>query len=383
MANSLKRGVGMVLAGLAAGVSPVIAADTFVYFGTYTGGTSRGIYVSRLQTETGVLTAPELAAETRNPSFLALAPNGTHLYAVGELDQVEGRPGGAVSAFAIDRATGRLKFLNQQSSRGAGPCHLVVDGSGRWVLVANYSGGSVASLPIRPEGSLGEAVSVIQHQGSSVNPQRQKQPHAHSINLDRANRFAVAADLGTDRLMVYRWDPVTGILAPNDPPFTAVTPGSGPRHFAFHPGGRAAFAIHELASTVTTYRYRPRRGVLEETATLSTLPPGYAEPTTTAEIQVHPGGEFVYGSNRGHDSIAVFRYDREARRLTLVEHEPTQGRTPRNFGIDPTGRWLLAANQASDSVVVFRIDPATGALTPAGQTVTVGTPVCVKFLAVP
>jgi 6-phosphogluconolactonase len=256
-----------------------------------------------------------------------------------------------------------------------------VDKTGRNVLVANYGSGSVACLPVKEDGRLAEASAFIQHTGSSVNPQRQQGPHAHSVNMSPDNRFAMVADLGLDEVLVYRFDPVKGSLAANDPPFAKVKPGSGPRHFAFHPGGKFAYVINELASTVTALAYDARRGILSEVQTVSTLPPGFTGTSTTAEVQVHPSGKFLYGSNRGHDSIAVFGIDARKGTLTPIEHVPTQGKTPRNFGIDPTGSYLLAANQSSDNVVVFRIDPQTGRLTPTGQVLEVGIPVCVKFVA--
>ncbi|MGH7378010.1 MAG: lactonase family protein, partial [Candidatus Methylomirabilales bacterium] len=251
---------------------------------------------------------------------------------------------------------------------------------GKAVLAANYGGGSVVALPVGAGGTLGEATAFIQHQGSSVNPRRQEAPHAHSINLDPENRFAVAADLGLDRLLVYRFDPARGTLAANDPPFAAVKPGAGPRHFAFHPRGRHAYAINEIHCTVTAFAWDGRRGALEEIQTVSTLPGEVQEGFSTAEVQVHPSGKFLYGSNRGHDSIAVFAIDAASGRLTGVEHRPTGGKTPRNFGIDPAGAFLLAANQGSDSIVGFRIDPETGKLEPTGSVVRVPSPVCVKFL---
>lgn len=363
-------------------LSPVVvpAADTWVFFGTYTGGKSKGIYASSFDSKTGELGAPRLVAETANPSFLALHPTGKFLYAVGELERVNGVAGGAVTAFSVDAASGRLSQINQKSSKGGGPCHLVVDATGRWVLVANYGGGSVAVLPIRDDGSLDDAGSFIQHTGSSVNPDRQKEPHAHSINLDRDNRFAVVADLGLDRLLVYRFGAWSGVLEPNSPAYAAVAPGSGPRHFAFHPNGRHAFAIHELLSMVSAYSYDAKAGALKETHCVSTLPDGFAGRNSTAEVQVHPTGKFVYGSNRGHDSIAVYQFEARNGQLKKVENEPTQGKVPRNFGIHPEGKYLLAANQDSDSVVVFTIDTRTGALTPNGQKIEVGRPVCVKFL---
>ncbi len=361
---------------------PAADAQFLTYFGTYNNAKSKGIYVSRLDPATGRLSAPELAAEAQRASFLAVHPNRRWLYAVGELQELGGKKSGAVNAFTINPASGQLTLLNQQSSGGPGPAHLSVDQTGRCVLVANYAGGSVATLPIQADGKLGEVSSFIQHTGSSVNPQRQNEPHAHSINVSSDNRFAFVADLGLDRVFVYRLDADTGKLSPNDPPFTNVAPGSGPRHFAFHPSGRYAYVINEMACTMTAFAYDAKRGALKEVQTLSTLP---AEETvkpnySTAEVQVHPGGKFLYGSNRGHNTIVVFALDETTGKLTRVENVPTQGRTPRNFGIDPGGRFLLAANQGSDTVAVFRIDARSGRLTPTGQIVEVGAPVCVKFV---
>lgn len=361
------------------------AAKTLVYFGTYTGAKSKGIYVSKLDAATGQLTGPELAAETISPSFLAIHPSRRFVYAVNEVGEFNGKPGGAVSAFSLDSATGRLTLLNQQASGGGGPCHIIVDKAGKHALVANYGGGSVTVLPVNEDGRLGEATSFIQHTGSSVNPNRQKEPHAHSINLDIANRFAFAADLGLDKVLIYRFDSGKGGLTPNDPAFAKVAPGAGPRHFAFHPKGGFAYVINELHCTVTAFSYDPGRGELKELQTISTLPQGQSVQSnfSTAEVQVHPSGKFLYGSNRGHDSLAVFTIDEQSGRLTHVENQSTRGKTPRNFGIDPTGRCLLAANQSSDRVTVFRIDGQSGRLAADGGGVDVGTPVCVKFVELP
>jgi 6-phosphogluconolactonase len=353
-----------------------------VYVGTYTGGPSKGIYLFRMDPETGAVTAAGLAAETANPSFLAIHPGRRFLYAVGEVGEFGGKKTGAVSAFSVDPATGKLALLNQQPSQGAGPCHLVVDGQGKNVLVANYGGGSVAVLPIKADGSLEPPSCSFQHQGSSVNPQRQKAPHAHSINLDPAGRFAFAADLGLDKVLVYKFDPSLGTVIPHEPPAAPVAPGSGPRHFAFHPSGRSAYVINELANTVTVFSFDAAKGVLTEIQTVSTLPADFKGTSYTAEVVVTPDGKFLYGSNRGHDSLAIFSIDAATGKLTSVGHQPTGGKTPRNFAIDPGGRFLLAANQNSDTVSVFRIDPSSGKLQPVGAPFAAPKPVCVRFLPV-
>ncbi len=355
---------------------------SLVYFGTYTGAKSQGIYVSGWDPAAGRLAPPTLAAETTSPSYLAVHPDQRVLYAVNEVGKYEGKTSGSVSAFAIAPDTGTLTLLNRQPSGGADPAHLIVDRAGRNVLAANYSGGSIAVLPLDPNGALKPVSALVQHTGSSVNPQRQKEPHAHSITLDASNQFAYAADLGLDKLLVYRFDAAAGTLTASAPPFAAVQPGDGPRHFALHPQGRFAYVINELSLTVTAFTRDARQGTLTTLQTVSTLPPGAAPQPgySTADVQVHPSGRFLYGSNRGHDTIVVFAIDQASGRLTYVEHEATQGRTPRGFGIDPSGAFLLAANQRSDSVVVFRIDARTGGLTPTGQTIEVGSPVCVKFV---
>ncbi len=361
-------------------VSACAPGRMVVYLGTYTGGESEGIYRYALDETSGKLTFEGVTTGVENPSFLAIHPDGRHLYCVCEISDYRGGETGSVRAFSIEATTGDLKPLNEQSSGGAGPCHLVVDAFGENVLVANYGGGSVSVVEIEPDGRLGAVSSHVQHHGSSVNPGRQKGPHAHSIHVDAANRFAFAADLGLDKILVYRFDAGVGTIAANDPPAATVKPGAGPRHFAFHPSGDSAYVINELDSTVTVFSYDAERGILTKIQTISTLPADFEGRSHTAEVQVHPGGKFLYGSNRGHDSIAVFSIDPERGTLTMVETEPTQGKTPRNFGIDPSGKFLLAANQGSDTVVVFHIDPETGALEPSGHSVETPTPVCVKFL---
>lgn len=374
--------IAMNLTGASAASGDAASSRFLVYVGTYTKGEGKGIYVCRMDATAGTFTPCSLAAETVNPSFLAIHPSRRFLYSVGEMAAFAGKKSGAVSAFAIDSATGKLTLLNQMPSGGRGPCHLVVDGTGKNVLVANYGGGSVAALPIEEDGRLAEAASFIQHEGSSVNRRRQRGPHAHSINFDADNRFAFAADLGLDKILVYRFDAAKGMLAANDPPSASVEPGAGPRHFAFHPSGRFAYVINELDCTVTAFAYDASRGVLTGLQSVPTQPEGFTGNNTTAEVQVHPSGKFLYGSNRGHDSIVVFAIDAAKGTLSYVEHQSTRGDEPRNFGIDPTGRYLLAANQNSDNIVVLRIDPETGQLNPTGNVLDVPTPVCVKFVPV-
>jgi len=364
-------------------VSAANAKELLVYFGTFTKKSGKGIYVSRFDLATGKLSAPDLAVETTNPGFLAIHPNQKFLYAVGDLNPPGDKTvSGAVNAFSIDAKTGKLIFLNQQPSSGRGPAHLVVDKSGKCVLIANYGGGSIAAIPIQKDGQLGKPTASIQHTGSSVNPQRQKEPHAHSINIDPENHFVFVADLGLDKVMIYKLDSTKGTLVANDPAFASVTPGAGPRHFAFHPNGHFAYVINEMHCTVTAFDYDTKRGELKSLQEISTLPEGKkVEPgLSTAEVQVHPSGKFLYGSNRGHDSIAVFAIDEKTGKLTSIQNESTQGKVPRNFGIDPTGKFLLAANQDSDTVVVFHINGKTGRLEATGQKIEVPMPVCVKFL---
>jgi 6-phosphogluconolactonase len=364
------------------GARAAASDDVLVYFGTYTGSKSKGIYVSRLDLASGRLSAPELAAEANSPSFVALHPEGRYLYAVNEVSKFSGEKAGAVSAFAIDPASGKLRLLNQQSSKGDGPCHLTVDPTGRAVLVANYGGGSCAAFPIGPDGSLQPATAFIQHHGSSANKERQQGPHAHGVYLDRNDRFAFVPDLGLEKIMIYNFDPIEASLVPNDPAFAAVAPGSGPRHLAFHPSSKYAYVIDEILCTVTAFTYDPERGRLQSFQTISTLPkeealvPAYS----TAELEMHPSGRFLYGSNRGFNTIVVFGVDPASGRLTAVQQVPTQGKIPRGFGIDPSGRYLIVGNQDSDNVVVFRIDSVTGQLSSTGQSIEVGAPVCVRFL---
>jgi len=351
------------------------------YVGTYTGeGTSsKGIYAYRFDATTGTNTPLGLVAETTNPSFVALAPNGRFLYAVNEVQSYNGANSGGVSAFSIDRATGKLTFLNEVRSRGADPCYIIVDKSGKHVLVANYTGGSIAVFPVLEDGKLGEASDFVQHTGRGANPQRQEGPHAHSIDLSPDNRLAFVDDLGLDELLVYKFDSAKGTLTPNDPPFVKLDAGAGPRHFVLHPSGKFAYVVAEMASSVTAFSVDLKTGTLQRLQAISTLPEGFAGENDDAEVQMAPSGKFVYASNRGHDSIAIFAIDPQKGTLTKIDDVPTQGKIPRSFEIDPTGNFLLAENSKSDNIVLFRIDQKTGRLTPTGQKLEVGSPVCVKF----
>lgn len=361
---------------------PLVAhAESYrVYFGTYSQPDQGGIFTATFDAATGKLSDAMLAAPTVNPSFLAIHPTYKFLYSVGEIADFQGQKTGGVSAYAIDATTGKLTLLNQQSSAGTGPCHIVLDKSGGTALVANYGGGSVASLAIGADGKLSLAVSAIQHKGSSVNASRQEAPHAHSINLDPANRFAFAADLGLDKVLVYKFDATKHTLMPHTPEGVGIVAGAGPRHFAFHPSGQFAYVINELLNTVTAFQYDDQKGVLTEIQTITTLPADYQETSYTSEVVAHPSGKFLYGSNRGHDSLAVFAIDTATGKLTATGHVKMAGKTPRNFNIDPTGKWVIAGNQASNTVTVFAINLETGMLTQQGDSIAVPSPVCVRFL---
>ena len=355
------------------------SGELLVYVGTYTTGKSEGIYLYRLNLSSGELKHVATTKGVVNPSFLALAPSRRYLYAVNEVGDFAGKKSGAVSAFAADQRTGELRLLNQQPSLGADPCYVDVDAGGRFVLIANYTGGNVTVFPVERDGSLGPATDMKQDQGSSINRERQESPHAHCIVLDPTNRFAYQCDLGTDKIMIYRFDARNGKLLPNEQPWVQVKPGAGPRHLAFGPSGKYVLVLNELHSTVTTFARDPGKGSLKELQTLSTLPKDFTGTNTSADIHVSPDGRFLYCSNRGHDSIAIFTIDPRHGALTSVGHEFTRGMTPRNFAIDPTGRFLLVANQKSDNVVVFRIDERRGRLSPTGHIAGVPAPVCLKF----
>jgi 6-phosphogluconolactonase len=366
--------VSVVLLAAAApqGVGQTSAGEVLMYAGTYTRQESKGIYGYRFQPATGELTPIGLVAETVSPSWVTIHPNKRFLYAANESE-------GTLSAFSLDSKTGRLTFLNRVDAGGRSPCHLVLEKTGKYLMVANYGNGSVASFPVKEDGSLGETSALVQHNGKSVG-RRQQGPHAHAVVLSPDHRFLFVPDLGLDQVLAYRVDAQSGALAPAAPPFTKITEGSGPRHMAFHPNGRFAYVNSEMGSLVTALRYDPASGALKELQTTSTLPKDFTGTNNTAEAEVHPNGRFLYVSNRGHDTIAVFAIDASNGMLTFVEHAPTQGKTPRNFAIDPTGSYLFAANQDTDNIVLFRIDQSTGRLTPTGKVLEIDAPVSLVFL---
>jgi 6-phosphogluconolactonase len=353
-------------------------AERLVYVGTYTGEASKGIYAFRFNDSSGTLTTLGLAAETPSPSFLTSSANRRFVFAVNELQSFGDAASGSVTSFAADPVTAKLTEISVQPSHGAGPCHLALDRTGRYLAVANYGGGNFALFPVGADGRLRPATAVVAGDGSEPGSSKPAVRLGHMVGFDAHNRFLVAADKGLDRVLVYRFDASKGVLTPNQPPSSALPPGSGPRHFAFHPNGRWLFTISELAATITTFAWDQASGRLSASGSVSTRP---SDVTTgsTAEIAVHSSGRFVYGSNRGHDSIAVFTVGR-AGGLRLVEYESTRGQTPRNFSLDPTGRWLIVANQQSGTLAVFSIDQNTGALSPVGPLTSVGSPVSVLFM---
>jgi 6-phosphogluconolactonase len=375
-----RRSLLSLIAAAPAAWAATSAKAYWVYVGASTRKTSKGIYLSKLDAESGAFTEPQLAAETVNPLFLKIHPDGRTLYAAVDLPGAKDRQGG-VGAYSIDPASGNLTFLNLEPSRGVQPIYLDVDQSGKTLLVANYGSGSVAALPVGNDGSLGGITSFFQHEGSSVNPQRQAGPHAHCAQISPNNRFALVPDLGLDKIQIYQLNAEQAKIEPGEPPFLKMRDGSGPRHVTFHPKKEVAYLISEMGSTITVMRWDGARGSLTEVQALSTLPADYTARNATAEVRVHPSGEFLYGSNRGHDSIALFAIQADGT-LRLVEITPTEGKTPNSFTLDPAGRWLVAVNQGSDTVVSFSINQADGRLKATGHVMQVDTPAAVRMVAV-
>ena len=363
----------------------------WVFVGTYTDpilfgtgqileGQGDGIYVYRMDPESGSMELIQTNSGITNPSYLAFGSSNEYLYAVNELKSYQGQPTGTVSSFKVDIKSGQLNFLNKKPTGGTDPCHLIVDGSDKYILLANFMSGSVCVLPIQDDGSLGDASEFIQHHGSSIDPTRQQGPHAHAVTLDPSNRYAYVPDLGLDQILIYRFDVNSGRLEQHAEPPVSAKPGAGPRHLVFHPNGQRAYLINELDSTIAVFGYDSDKGTLDNIQTISTLPQDYRGSSTCADVHVSPSGDFLYGSNRGHDSIVIYKIDPSNGRLNCIGHESTRGNTPRNFAIDPAGKFLLAANQDSDTIVTFRIDPQSGALHLTGQVTEVPTPVCVKII---
>ncbi len=355
------------------------ADQHLAYIGTYSQNGSRGIYRISFNSQTGSLQVLEGTNAIENSSFLAIHPSKKFLYAVSEVAKYKGEDTGSIVAYRIEGKQGQLVELNQLATGGAVPCHLSIDSTGRCIVVANYTGGSIASFRLKENGELESLVSLMQHHGQSINKQRQESAHAHSANISADNRFVYAADLGIDQMIIYRLDPQTAKLSENEPAIIRVKPGSGPRHFAFHPQKDFAYLLNELSCDLIAFKRNPSTGNLEALQTIATVPevkPGF----TTAEVRVHPGGKFLYASNRGHNSLAIYRIDPETGLLKSLGNEPTGGEMPRNFNFDPTGKFILVANRVSNNIIVFRIDPETGLLQKTKNKAEIPMPVCIRFL---
>ena len=354
------------------------AADPLVFVTAFAPGEKGGIHAYRFDAAAGTLEPLRRTAGVENPFFLALSPDRKFLYSI-HAKQFGGKEDEQVAAYERVGRTGELKLLNRQSARGTAACYLDVDRTGKAVLVANYSSGSVAALPVKPDGSLGEPASFFQHTGSSVNPQRQKEPHAHCIVVSPDNKYAFAADLGTDQILCYKLDPATAKLTPNKPPFARAPAGAGPRHLTFHPDGKRVYVVNELSNSVTVFDYDGAAGTLTAKQTIPTLPADFKGTSYCADVKVTPDGKFLYGTNRGHDSIAAFRIGDDGK-LSLVAIEPSRGKGPQNLAVTPDGRWLLCANMPGNNIAVFRIDPVTGKLKPAGEPVRQTGPSCIMIV---
>jgi 6-phosphogluconolactonase len=343
----------------------------------YVGGYGPGINAFRFHESNGRLTRIGLAVETPAPSYIVVHPSGHYLFAVNE----KGAKEDSVSAFAIDAKSGKLTLLNTVPSRGSAPCHLSLDKTGRFLAVANYANGSIAVLPVAPDGRLGQAVGFAQHHGSSVNKERQEGPHAHCVVFSPDNRFLFSADLGADKIFAYRFDAATGSITPNDPASVSITPGSGPRHIEFHPNGKWAYVITEMASTIELLYYDSARGAFDAGPSVSTLPESFRSSNIAAEIALNAAGTILYASNRGADNMALFNIDGDRGVATPKEHTSTLGKAPRHFAFDPSGAYLLVTNQDSDNVVVFSVHPKTGELRPSGPiTQKIEKPSCIVFV---
>ena len=357
--------------------------DYLAFIGTYTSGNvvnknlqSKGIYVLGYDSEKGDLEILNTAFEKDNPSFLTISPNGDYLFSVGEIDD---KRGGALSSYKIDKENCSISIVNSISTGSKGPCHLMTDLNGSVLLAANYAGGASTLAKINPDGSLDENVQVIQHVGSSVNPERQLEPHAHSINVSPSGNYALVPDLGTDKIILYKIDHSKSKLISNEPSFAKVSPGMGPRHLEFHPNGKVVYVINELGATITVFDYDDENGILNEVETVSTLPSDFNQ-KSCADIHISKDGKYLYGSNRGHNSIAIYKVSEDGRKIENIDFQSTLGETPRNFALDPKGNFLLAANQDSSDIFTFKINKESGKLDPTGSKIDIPYPVCIKFL---
>lgn len=354
--------------------------ESTFYVGTYTTGKSKGIYRCRFNPSDGDISMEGFTEGIVNPSFLTISPNKKYLFAVSETDKYKGETSGSVDAFKIDAETRGLELLNERPSHGAAPCFITTSKDGRYVLVANYNSGSLAVFPVEKDGSFGRITDLVQHHGSSVNPDRQAGPHAHSIVLDPANRYVLSCDLGTDKVMIYQFDSVHGKLITASQPFARVKPGLGPRHVKFHPNGRIVYVICEMGSEMLVFDYNAENGHLEQKQEISTLPSDFHGTTKAAELQISADGYFLYGSNRGADSIVVYSIDQKSGELNPIQYQSALGKFPRHFILDPTGKYLIVANKNSSNIVVFNRDQKTGKISPAGKSIDIPIPVCVKFV---
>jgi 6-phosphogluconolactonase len=380
MTRRLVTLICLVVFGSVAGMSgrEAMADDRLIFVSAFAAGEEGAIHAYRLDVESGRLMPVHRNGDVEHPFFLALSPDSKFLYSIHSPGSFGGDADEQIAAYRIDADSGRLKLLNRQSSRGTASCYLDVDETGRAIVVANYSSGSVASLPLADDGSLGEPVSFIQHEGSSVDPARQQEPHAHCFVISPDNRFALAADLGLDQVLVYRLDPKTAKLTPHDPPFVRTPLAAGPRHLTFHPNGRHVYVIDELANSITVFDYETEAGRLKVQQTISTVPDDFDGTSHCADLKITPDGKFLYGTNRGHDSIAAYRIDDDGR-LSLLEIHPSLGKGPQNLAITPGGELLICANMAGSNIALFRIDAQTGSLTSAGKPIEQTSPSCIMI----
>jgi len=371
--------ITLMLGALLTMPATVHADDPLIYVSAFAAGEKGAIHAFRFDSETGTLKPQHRTTDVQHPFFLAISPDSRFLYSI-DTEKFGGTEDEFVAAYAIKGRSGKLERLNQQSAKGTASCYLDIDSTGKTVVLANYSTGNVAALPVQADGSLGAATAFVQHEGSSVDPKRQKAPYAHSIVISPDNRFALAADLGIDKVLIYRLDAAASKLSVNAAQASvSVEPGSGPRHLTFHPNGKSVYLINELKNTVTFFAYEPQSGKLTTQQTISTLPADFDGVTHTADVKITPNGKFLYGTNRGHDSIACYRIGDDGM-LSLIKIEPSLGKGPQNLLITPDGQWLICANMPGNSVVVFRINSKTGELTPTGEPISMPMPSCIRWL---